>query len=68
MAAERLNQVFLASFQADGHAVHLAVNLLVNIHQADGLGLRVEHLRSTAQFQILDQDDTIAVGEHIALF
>lgn len=36
-----------AGFQADGHAVHLAGDLEIAVHQADGLGLRsaFEHLR-----------------------
>jgi hypothetical protein len=58
-----------AGFQTDGHAVHLAVNLVIAIHQADGFGLRatLDYLVAAAQFQILDQDNTIAVREHVAM-
>jgi hypothetical protein len=58
-----------AGFQADGYAIHLAGDLVIALHQADGFGLRsaFEHLRPAAQLQILDQDDTIAVREHIAV-
>ena len=57
------------SLEADGHAVHPAVNFVIAIHQANRFGFRsaFEHLVPTAQFQILDQDDTIAVGEYIAM-
>ena len=42
---------------------------MVAVHEADGFGFGAafEHLIATAQFQILDQDDAIAVGEHIAV-
>jgi hypothetical protein len=58
-----------AGFQADGHGVHLAINLMVTIHQADGFGLRTafEHLVAAAQFQILDQDNAITVREYVAV-
>ena len=42
---------------------------MIALHQADGFGFRsaFEHLRPAAQFQILDQDDTVAVREHVAV-
>jgi hypothetical protein len=61
--------LYEAGFQTDGHAVHFAGNLVIAVHQADGFRFRatLEHLRASAQFQILDQDDTITIGQHIAV-
>ena len=41
---------------------------MVFVHEADRLGLRaaLEHLRA-AQLQILDENDAVAVGEHVAV-
>ena len=57
-----------ARLLSDGDAVHLAVNLVITVHQAYGFGFRsaLEHGRA-AQFQILDQHDAIAVREHVAV-
>ena len=43
-----------AGFQGDGHAVHLAINLVIAVHQPDGFGLgsAFEHLIAAAEFQI----------------
>jgi hypothetical protein len=64
----RLSLLHEAGFQADCLAVHLAINIMVAIHEADGFGLRstFEHLVAAAQFQILDQDDKVAVREQLA--
>ena len=41
---------------------------MVAVHEADGLGFRaaLEH-RRTAEFQILDEDDAIAIREDVAV-
>ena len=65
MATRTSRLLHEAGFQADGQAVHLAVNLVIALHQADGFGLRSAfvHLRAAAQFQILDQHHHIAVRQ-----
>ena len=42
---------------------------MITIRQADGFGFRsaFKHLVAAAQFQIFDQDDKIAIHEHIAV-
>jgi len=41
---------------------------MVAVAEADGLGLRaaLEHGRA-AEFQVFDEDDAVAVGEHVAV-
>ena len=57
-----------AGFETHCDTVHFARNFMVAVAQADGFGFgaALEHLRA-AEFQILDQDDAIAIGEDIAV-
>jgi hypothetical protein len=57
-----------AGFQADGDTIHFAGDFVIAIAQTNGLGFRaaLEDLR-TAELQIFDEDDAVAIREHVAV-
>lgn len=56
------------SLQADREAVHFAGDLVITVHQADGLGFHAyfQDLGCALEFQVLDHRDDIAIREHVA--
>ncbi len=58
-----------AGFERHRDAVDPAVDFVVAVNQADTLclGSAFEHAGAAAQFQVFDQDDGVAVGQHVAV-
>jgi len=54
----------VTSLESDLGAVDLAVDLVITVDESDvlGLGAALERASATAQFEIFDEDDGIAIG------
>ena len=67
---QRSNSGFFhkTGFQSDGDTIHFAGDFVIAVLEADGFGFRAafEHL-GAAQLQVLDENHTVAIGQHGAV-